>query len=47
MNFSGRFYENLYQNRLDKAQALRKAMLTMVNIDPKEWAAFTLIGEVE
>lgn len=42
-----KFYENLYQNRLDKAQALRQAMLTMVNIDPKKWAAFTLIGEVE
>ena len=40
------FYENLKQNS-NKAQALRKAMLTTMQQDrhPKNWAAFTLIGE--
>ncbi len=43
------FYTNLYEKKLDKAQALRQAMLMMFknNPDPKDWAAFTLIGEVE
>ena len=43
------FYRNLYKEKLDKAQALRQAMLMMFknNPDPKDWAAFTLIGEVE
>lgn len=42
------FYQNL-QNTADKAQALRQAMLTMLENypDPKNWAAFTLIGEAE
>ncbi|WP_249069865.1 CHAT domain-containing protein [Argonema antarcticum] len=42
------FYQNL-QNNPDKAQALRQAMLkTMKNHpEPKNWAAFTLIGEAE
>lgn len=40
------FYKNLQQNP-DKAQALRQAMLTTMkqNPNPKDWAAFTLIGE--
>ena len=45
------FYTNLYERKLDKAQALRQAMLTMLNErenpDPLNWAAFTLIGEAE
>jgi tetratricopeptide (TPR) repeat protein len=42
------FYENLQQG-LDKATALRKAMLETreTYADPVNWAAFTLIGEVE
>lgn len=40
-----------YQNRqtLDKAQSLRQAMLHMIEREhePKDWAAFTLIGEAE
>ncbi|MEC4811852.1 MAG: tetratricopeptide repeat protein [Scytonema sp. PMC 1069.18] len=42
------FYENL-QRGLDKAQALRQAMLETKkqNPNPKAWAGFTLIGEVE
>jgi CHAT domain-containing protein len=41
-----RFYRNLEQNP-DKAQALRQAMLqTKENHpSPRDWAAFTLIGE--
>jgi hypothetical protein len=40
------FYQNLQKNP-DKAQALRQAMLTTMkeHANPKEWAAFTLIGE--
>jgi CHAT domain-containing protein len=39
------FYQNL-QNGMDKAQALRQAMLTLKanQPQPKYWAAFTLIG---
>ncbi|MFB2898510.1 CHAT domain-containing protein [Aerosakkonemataceae cyanobacterium BLCC-F50] len=42
------FYQNLQTNP-DKAQALRQAMLTMMKTypNPKDWAAFTLIGEAE
>lgn len=42
------FYQNL-QNSLDKAQALRQAMLeTMQKYpEPIHWAAFTLIGEAD
>jgi len=42
------FYQNL-QNNPDKAQALRQAMLTTMkqHPNPKDWAAFTLIGEAE
>jgi CHAT domain-containing protein/Flp pilus assembly protein TadD len=41
------FYQNLQKNP-DKAQALRQAMLTILKNNrntPKNWAAFTLIGE--
>lgn len=42
------FYTNL-QQKLDKATALRKAMLTTMQKypEPLNWAAFTLIGESE
>ncbi|MFB2876079.1 CHAT domain-containing protein [Floridanema aerugineum] len=42
------FYQN-WQNNSNKAQALRQAMLTTMkqHPDPKNWAAFTLIGEAE
>jgi CHAT domain-containing protein len=40
------FYTLLEQNP-DKAQALRQAMLKTMKThpDPRDWAAFTLIGE--
>ena len=43
------FYRSLQQQKNDKAQALRQAMLTTMNThpNPKDWAAFTLIGEAE
>ncbi|MBD2125408.1 CHAT domain-containing protein [Microcoleus sp. ZQ-A2] len=43
------FYNNIQQRKLDKAQALRQAMLTTMKQHPKprNWAAFTLIGEAE
>jgi len=42
------FYQNLQQKQ-DKAVALRNAMLTTMKQHPhlKDWAAFTLIGELE
>ncbi|GAB4206684.1 MAG: hypothetical protein Fur006_63960 [Coleofasciculaceae cyanobacterium] len=42
------FYQNL-QNSPDKAQALRQAMLTTMkqHPNPRDWAAFTLIGEAQ
>ena len=42
------FYQNM-QNNLDKAQALRQAILTTKDKypNPKDWAAFTLIGEAK
>src|SRR5919199_93353 len=42
------FYQNL-QNSPDKAQALRQAMLTTMKQypNPRNWAAFTLIGEAQ
>jgi CHAT domain-containing protein len=42
------FYQNLQKNP-DKAQALRQAMLTTMtqNPNPRNWAAFTLIGEAQ
>ena len=41
------FYQNLEDKNLDKAQALRQAMLTIKENypNPRNWAAFTLIGE--
>jgi CHAT domain-containing protein len=42
------FYQNWQERKLDKAQALRQAMLTIMKrpgVTPKDWAAFTLIGE--
>ena len=43
------FYQNLLnkQKPLDKAQALRQAMLKFKDKPPKDWAAFTLIGEAK
>jgi CHAT domain-containing protein len=40
------FYKNLKHNS-DKAQSLRQAMLMTIqqHSHPKNWAAFTLIGE--
>jgi CHAT domain-containing protein/tetratricopeptide (TPR) repeat protein len=42
------FYQQLQQNQ-DKAQALRQAMLETMktNPDPRDWAAFTLIGTAD
>jgi CHAT domain-containing protein/tetratricopeptide (TPR) repeat protein len=44
----GHFYQNLQQGQ-GKAQALRQAMLTTMQThpNPRDWAAFTLIGEAE
>lgn len=41
------FYRNWLDRKLDKAQSLRQAMLTTMKThpNPKNWAAFTLIGE--
>ncbi|HEY9692397.1 MAG TPA: tetratricopeptide repeat protein [Oculatellaceae cyanobacterium] len=44
------FYTNLNQKKLNKAQSLRQAMLTIMEKNrnnPKAWAAFTLLGEAE
>lgn len=44
------FYSNMFDKKLNKAQALRQAMLTVKNKypnAPRKWAAFTLIGEAE
>ena len=42
-----KFYGYLVDDGKDKAQALRLAMIDMLktNPNPKQWAAFTLIGE--
>ncbi|MBW4669677.1 MAG: CHAT domain-containing protein [Cyanomargarita calcarea GSE-NOS-MK-12-04C] len=47
--FMSQFYTNLKERRMDKAQALRQAMLTTMKThpSPRDWAAFTLIGESE
>ncbi|MEC4887927.1 MAG: tetratricopeptide repeat protein [Scytonema sp. PMC 1070.18] len=45
-----KFYKNIYKGKFDKATAMREAMLTMINDDdpdPKNWAAFTVIGKAE
>jgi len=46
------FYTNIYERKLNKAQGMRQAMLTMLNDkdgnpdpDPTNWAAFTVIGK--
>lgn len=44
------FYRNFQERKLDKAQALRQAMLTIMKKDnnrdnPVKWGAFTLIGQ--
>ncbi|WP_424094654.1 CHAT domain-containing protein [Moorena producens] len=44
------FYTNIYTHKMDKAKAMREAMLSMLNDedgnpDPSAWAAFTVIGE--
>jgi CHAT domain-containing protein len=43
------FYRNWQEKKMNKAQALRQAMLTIKanHSAPKDWAAFTLIGEVD
>ena len=43
------FYHNWQTTHLDKAQALRQAMLTTMQSHPNplDWAAFTLIGEAQ
>jgi CHAT domain-containing protein/Flp pilus assembly protein TadD len=43
------FYRQRQAQKLDKAQALRQAMLTMIKQDPnpRNWAGFILIGQVE
>jgi len=43
------FYRNWQEGKMDKAQALRQAMLSTIKQYPKpgNWAAFTLIGETE
>ena len=43
------FYKNWQGKKLDKAQALRQAMLTTMKThpNPRDWAAFTLIGEAK
>jgi CHAT domain-containing protein len=43
------FYRNWQERKLDKAEALRQAMLTtrQTHPNPRDWAAFTLIGEAE
>lgn len=43
------FYKNWQNRKLNKAQALRQAMLITMKThpNPRDWAAFTLIGEAE
>lgn len=43
------FYKNWQQKKMDKAQALRQAILTTRQKypNPRDWAAFTLMGEAE
>ncbi|WP_445245978.1 CHAT domain-containing tetratricopeptide repeat protein [Microcoleus sp. OTE_8_concoct_300] len=43
------FYRQWQEKKLNKAQALRQAMLTTMkqHPQPRDWAAFTLIGEAE
>ncbi len=41
------FYQNWYGKGMDKAQAMRQAMLTVMktHAKPSDWAAFTILGE--
>jgi CHAT domain-containing protein len=41
------FYQNWYGKGLDKAQAMRQAMLEVMKTHdkPSDWAAFTIMGE--
>lgn len=41
------FYQNWYNQRMEKAQAMRQAMLKVMKTyeKPSDWAAFTIIGE--
>ena len=44
------FYTNIDTHKFDKAKAMREAMLTMIrngDPDPRNWAAFTVIGKAE
>jgi CHAT domain-containing protein len=43
------FYQNNLEKGMNKAIALRQAMLTMMekHPNPRDWAAFTLIGEAQ
>ncbi len=43
------FYRQRQHQKLDKAQALRQAMLTMIKQDPnpRNWAGFVLIGQID
>jgi CHAT domain-containing protein len=43
------FYRQFLEQKQDKAQALRQAMLAIKNQhpNPRDWAAFTLIGEAK
>ncbi|MDJ0694235.1 CHAT domain-containing tetratricopeptide repeat protein [Mastigocoleus sp. MO_188.B34] len=44
------FYTNIDEKKFDKAKAMREAMLTMIrdgDPDPRNWAAFTVIGKAE
>jgi len=40
------FHENLVEEKMNKAHALRNAILKLKEVapDPKYWAAFTLVG---
>lgn len=44
-----KFYQNTIERKMNKAQALRQAILATMkeHPNPKDWAAFTLIGEAE
>jgi CHAT domain-containing protein len=41
------FYQNWYGKGMDKAQAMRQAMLAVMKTreKPIDWAAFTILGE--
>ena len=43
------FYQYFQGEGLNKAQALRKAMLevSQTSPNPRQWAAFTIIGEAD